>query len=405
VNCRTPTLFIAAFLLICATPLGAQTAHGNPAAPQTQSTPNLAVKDEPGFIARARAWAREKQIVERLEGDVDGWYPRLGGMKRGSGFGGGPGYRTHVLDGHVLLDVSGALSYRFYKAVDVRARWLEAFGKRIELWTDYRLEDDPQEDFFGTGPDTRLSMRTSYTYRASDLSVHGEVKPVPWVHLGARLGYLHPWILRGRDPLFPSIEERFTDADAPGLARQPSFIHTSVFTDVDLRDVAGNPRRGGLYHAAFAHWDDRSLNAFDFNRLDATAIQHLPLNRAQTQILSPRVGLSLVNNAPGERVPFYYLPYVGGIDTIRSFREFRFADENALWLGAEYRWIVGPWWSLVGFADAGRVTHRWDQMNLSNLRPGYGGGVLIHSAKQTFARFYVGTGGGEGVRTYLSLGF
>jgi hypothetical protein len=388
--------------LLCVVFAVAAAFQARPVIAQAPADPPRA--DERGFADKARDWAKEHQILERLQGDVDGWYPRLGGLKRGSGFGGGPGYRTHILDDKVLLDVSGAVSYRWYKAVDVNARWLQAWDKRVEVWTDYRLEDDPQEDFFGIGPATSLATRTSYTYRASDLSLRGELKPIPWLHVGTTLGYLHPWIRSGHDAQFPSIEELFSDATAPGLAEQPDFLHAAVFADADFRDAPGNPRRGGFYHAAYGRWDDRSFNAFDFRRFDANAIQHVPLNAGQTHIVSPRFGLALVNNAPGERVPFYFLPYVGGVDTVRAFREFRFSDENALWFGAEYRWVATKWVSLAVFTDAGKVTQRWDQMDLTNLRHAYGVGVLVHSSKQTFARLYIGGGGGEGVRTYLKLG-
>src|SRR5688572_22967006 len=49
-----------------------------------------------GFIDKVKQWAEDTRIVDRLNGDVDGWYPRLGGMTRGSGFGIGPGYRFHI---------------------------------------------------------------------------------------------------------------------------------------------------------------------------------------------------------------------------------------------------------------------------------------------------------------------
>src|ERR1041385_6213891 len=61
------------------------------ASPQTDST-------EPEFVRRARDWAESSQILARLNGSVDGWYPRLGGMTRGSGLAGGPGYRQHLLE-------------------------------------------------------------------------------------------------------------------------------------------------------------------------------------------------------------------------------------------------------------------------------------------------------------------
>src|SRR5690606_22689338 len=151
---------LAAFM--AAAPARAQQQNGaaqpDPAATQVNVPPPA---DEPqGAIARARAWADRTQIADRLSGDIDGWYPRLGGMTRGGGFAIGPGYRTHL--GNVLVDLSAGISIRSYKAVDAKVRWLNAFDERLELWTSYRYEDFPQEDFFGTGPDSSLDARTSY---------------------------------------------------------------------------------------------------------------------------------------------------------------------------------------------------------------------------------------------------
>jgi len=101
----------------------------------------------------------------RLSGDVDGWYARLGGMTRGSGFAIGPGYRFH--SGDVLVDLSGAYSLKAYKAVDANVRWLRAYDDRLELWTSF--EDFPQEDFFGMGSTAyaRRGQATTSTARRS----------------------------------------------------------------------------------------------------------------------------------------------------------------------------------------------------------------------------------------------
>jgi outer membrane translocation and assembly module TamA len=92
------------------------------------------------------------------------------------------------------------------------------------------------------------------------------------------------------------------------------------------------------------------------------------------------------------------------VDTIRSFREFRFKDENAMWLGAEYRWVMLDFLSLAGFVDAGKVAHDWNDIEFSGLKKGYGFGVRVHSDKMTFARLDFGTGGGEGWQIFLKLG-
>jgi hypothetical protein len=405
---------LRAFMLGSAVVLIAAAAHAQPATepvPPPQGAPahDAAVdtdagrKSDSGFVDTAREWAKSTQILERLEGDIDGWYPRLGGMTRGSGFALGPGYRMHVFGDQVRLDVSAALSTRLYRTVDVRARWLQAWQERVDLWTEYRYENYPQEDFFGIGPDTTEDMRTSYQLHGSDIAVRGHVKPFTWLRLGGTLGYITPTVGAGRDREFPSIDEIFTDVSTPGLIEQPNFLHSEVSAEVDYRDAPGNPTGGGFYRAAYSTWDDRTLDAYNFRRFETLAIQYVPITADRKHVASGRVGSAFVNNPPGDRVPFYALPYVGGQDTVRGLREFRFKDENAFWFGAEYRWIPIKWASGVIFADFGQVAHDWQDLT-RDLKHGFGFGVRGHTRKQTFAKLDFGFGSGEGWRTFLSVG-
>jgi hypothetical protein len=381
--------------------------HAAPAFAQstpTTSSPAQEPAARTRIIESAKQWAEEHQILARLNGTIDGWYPRLGGMTRGSGFGLGPGYRRHFLGDDILLDMSGALSTRLYKAVDIRARWLQTWSKRAELWTEYRFEDFPEEDFYGWGADSLPSTRTNYRFRGSDIKLRAQLKPISWLRTGAVLGYLHPSIGRGHDPEYPSIEQVFTDASVAGLASQPDFIHAQLFLDIDYRDVPGNPKRGGFYHLAVATWNDRTLDAYTFKRFDGNFSQFVPIARDQKHVISGRLGVSFTDTAAGDRLPFYFLPYVGGEDTIRSYREFRFKDEDALWFGAEYRWIPIKWVSGAVFADFGTVAPRWEDIHRANLKHGYGFGVRVHSDTQSFARIDFGFGGGEGRRIFIKLG-
>jgi len=357
-----------------------------------------------GFVARMQRIADEYQLAERLNGEIDGWYPRLGGMTRGSGFALGPGYRFHPLGSPVLVDLSAGLSIKGYQAADANVRWLQAFGQRVELWTDFRYEHFPQEDFYGMGLQSARQNETSYEFDSTDIAVRGLVKPVPWLQFGTTVGYLRPEIGSGSDNRVPSIELLFADGDAPGLADNTRYLHTTFFGEIDRRDIPGNPSSGGVYRTSFGYWDDRQLQAFDHRRFDALAVHHVPLAPSSAHIVTGRIGTSYVNNEVGERVPFYFLAYVGGVDTIRSFDEFRFKDENALWLGAEYRWRLHEYASVVTFVDAGKVERNWQDLTFTGLKKGYGFGFRVHSNKQTFARFDFGTGGGEGWQIFMKLG-
>jgi hypothetical protein len=357
-----------------------------------------------GYVERTRRWAKNAQVFERLSGSTDGWYPRFGGMTRGSGLTIGPGYRTHVFNDQVLVDLSAAISTKAYKAADAKVRWVEAVDKRFELWTDARYEVFPQEDFFGIGPDSSLAAQTSYDQDTADFAVRSLFRIWPSVHVGVVAGYMMPRIGQGKDRAVPSTEIVFADAQAPGLLEQPNFLHTTFFVELDRRDVPGRPASGGFYRASYGMWEDHTLDRYDFHRFDVEGIHYLPLTASKAHVLSGRVGTSYVNNGTGNRVPFYFLPYVGGVDTIRSFREYRFQDENALWLSAEYAWTPVTFMSLAAFADAGEVRSDWRDLGFSRLKRGYGFGIRVHSMTQTFARFDVGTGGGEGLRMFLKLG-
>jgi outer membrane protein assembly factor BamA len=357
---------------------------------------------EPGFVDKVKQWAEEKRIVDRLSGDVDGWYPRLGGMTRGSGFGIGPGYRFHM--GDVFVDLSAAYSLKAYKAVDANVRWLRAYDQRLELWTNYRFEDFPQEDFFGMGLDTVREARTSYDFDSHDVNVEGRFKATRWLSLSTRVGLMGPDINEGTDDKYPSIEQLFTDGDAPGLADQPRYLHTTFTGDVDYRDEPGNPRGGGLYRAAFGIWDDTSLEQYNFKRFDLLLRQFMPLGSEKAHVVSGTFGVSYVNNSAGNRVPFYFLPYVGGVDTVRSLHEFRFKDENALWMSGEYRWIPFKYVSFATFFDAGKVARNYEDLHSGEFKKGYGFGVRVHTRRQTFARIDMATGGGEGWKVFLKLG-
>ena len=85
--------------------------------------------------------------------------------------------------------------------------------------------------------------------------------------------------------------------------------------------------------------------------------QYVPLpNRYRTIAL--RAAAVMTDARDGQQVPFYYMPTLGGSQTLRGFREFRFQDANSMLLTAEYRWEA--WWALDGAlreAASERVRH------------------------------------------------
>jgi outer membrane protein assembly factor BamA len=334
--------------------------------------------------------------------EPEGWYPRIGGLATGSGLALGGGYRTHLLGRSFYGDLSAIVSTKRYVGLDAKLRLPSPRPQRLEFWTRATFRRLTQEDYFGAGLRSSQSTHSNYGLTSVDVAGEATVHVAPWLRVGTSGGYFMPRVKHGTDTEYASIESMFTDATAPGLVTQPDFLHYGAFVIADYRDTPGNPHRGGWYRATAARWEDRTHHQFSFGRFDAELDQFIEI-RGPSHVVALRGGISYLNNDPGMRVPFYVYPYIGGASTIRSFPEFRFRDENATFVSAEYRQEIGPYVQVVPFVDAGKVAANWEQINPHQLKTGYGIGVRAGTRSRTFITLDVGFGGGEGVHAFVKF--
>ena len=357
---------------------------------------------EPKGIEKALLYIEDKRIIERLT-IADGWYPRIGGLTTGGGFAGGVGYRKHLFDDELFVNTSVAISTKAYKEVVAQVSYPALWQDRVEIGSNFRWRDFPQEDFFGIGADSRIDTRTNYAIETTDINGRIALRPLRWVRVGAEVGLLDPTIGTGTDPLVPSTDLVFSDVQAPGLLDQPTFLYKNLFVEIDYRDQPGNARSGGLWRVIYGAWNDRNLNEFDFGRFDAEAAHFIPIfDKKRVFVL--RAVVSYVNNDPGNRVPFYFLPYIGGSESVRSFREFRFRDENAFFFNIEYRWEAFSGLDMALFYDKGKVAEDWEDIDFTGLRTAYGVGFRFNTYKSVFLRLDIASGGGEGTRMFFKFG-
>jgi hypothetical protein len=357
---------------------------------------------KPGKVESTMLYLEREGTLERWFGGYDGWYPRLGSITRGGGFAGGAGYRQHVLDNRVRFDVSGAISLKNYRAADFEVALPYLADNHVQIATRVRYRFMPQEDYHGIGPDSVRGNRVSYLREDKEVGVRLAYRPVTWFETGGELAWLALDIGRGRDTRFPSVEELFNEVDAPGVTSQPDFIRTGIWASVDYRDQPGNARSGGLYTVAWRDYSDRDTGRYSFGRLDAEARQYFPIFDKK-RVIAVRARFNYANNDPGGVVPFYMLPTLGGSDSLRSYRNFRFHDENALVLNAEYRWEAFAGLDMALFFDAGEVRPDWQDLDLRDLNTAYGVGFRFNTYKDVFLRIDVGFGG-EGTRYFVAFG-
>jgi surface antigen Omp85-like protein len=355
---------------------------------------------QPGGLERAMHFIEEKAIF--IVGR-EGFYPKLGSLTTGSGFAYGAGYRDRDLfNNSGTLDLWGAMSTRLYRAMEARLTFPKLANKRllVETWAAHR--DYPQEHFFGSGPGSARADQTSYAIRSDLFGARVGVRPLPIVLAGGGLEYLSPRLGRGKDSRVPSIEERFDSSTAPGLGESVDYLRSMAFVEIDYREPK-NARKGGWYRVDVSRFDDRTTGRYTVDRVDTDLRQFVGF-LAGRRVLASRLFVSTSDTGRDGVMPFYLMPTLGGNDTLRGFREYRFRGPHAILAQAEYRWEIWSGLDAALFYDAGKVADRRADLNFKNLERDYGFGFRFNTNEAVVFRVDAGFGSRDGKHLYIVFG-
>jgi outer membrane protein assembly factor BamA len=355
---------------------------------------------KPGRVERAMRLVEEKQVF--LSGR-EGVYPKLGSLTTGSGFAYGAGYRdSDLFKNYGTLDVWAATSLRRYWATEARLTFPKLARKRlhVEAWAAHR--DYPQEDFFGLGPDSNRDDETSYAIQTNYVGGRIGVRPAPLVMVGGGVEYMTPKLGMGKDDRVPSIEQLFNPSTAPGLDRSVNYLHSDAFFEIDYRQPK-NPRKGGFYRVDLSRFDDQTSGQYTFFRVDTDLRQYVGFLEGR-RVVSARLFVSTSDAGSAQTIPFYLMPTLGGNDTLRGFREYRFRGPQALLAQGEYRWEI--WSGLEGalFYDAGKVATVRSDLNFQDLETDYGFGFRFNTDSAVVFRVDAGFGSRDGKHLYMVFG-
>ena len=213
-------------------------------------------------------------------------------------------------------------------------------------------------------------------------------RPLEALQAGLRRGvaYLAPRVGRGQDSRFPSTEDRFTAASAPGLGTQTDFMKAELSAAFDWRDQPSHarvrrPLRGQRRAARRSRPRPVRLSS---SRRQSAAVRAAgeplsrarPASRGRVHQRRQRPGRSLL---PATHARRCNTPE--GISRVSLS-----ATRTACSLGAEYRWEA--WWALDGalFVDAGTVAPSRRDLSLGDMEVGYGIGFRFHSNSAVVTR-------------------
>jgi hypothetical protein len=358
---------------------------------------------QPGTIERALLFIERNDPLRKIA-PRNGFFVQYGytGKPVGSGIGAGVGYRHDLFDGRARVVAETGATWRHYRMVRGDLSVPSLAGGRLELGVEGIDRHDPEEDFYGPGGDSLEANRVSFLFDRRDVQGRAVVKPAGGLHVGVRVGRVAPSVGPGRDSRFPSIEERFSNADAPGLAQQPDFSYRDLFALVDRRDQPGNPRAGGYYRVTWRGYSDLDYDRYSFHVLDAD-LQHFFPIFDKKRVFALRGQIVTTGAETGQVVPFYFRPTLGGSTSLRSVRDFRFRDTNMLAMNVEYRWEAFSGLDMALFTDLGKVASRRADLDFDNLEHAYGVGFRFNTYRSVFLRLDVAVAGVEAPRLFIKF--
>ncbi len=281
-----------------------------------------------------------------------------------------------------------------------------AFDRRSQaplegfLYADLRYRNFPREDFYGLGPDSSEDDRTDYRYEEAAFDAVAGYPFTRWFGIKGRAGYLLTNVGPGTIDDRPSTQDLFDDSTAPGLERQPDFFHLDAGLYLAYEDDPNLP--SGILGVQFSRFDDINDRRFEFNRLTLDARGYLPLGSRQRTLAGRFYVVRDYADDPMQ-IPFYFMKTLGGRDTLRGYKDFRFRDSNLIYLSSEYRWEATTGVELAAFYDTGKVFSQDTELSFDHLRHSFGVGIRAKSMRRTVFRIDLGRSE-EGTFVYFAFG-
>jgi outer membrane protein assembly factor BamA len=200
----------------------------------------------------------------------------------------------------------------------------------------------------------------------------------------------------------PSIEQVFNPITAPGIEQSVNYVRSMAFVEIDYRQPR-YARKGGWYRVDFSHFDDQTTGLYTVNRVDTDLRQFVGF-LGERRVVAARLFVSTSDTGADNVMPFYLMPTLGGNDTLRGFREYRFRGPHAILAQAEYRFEIWSGFDGALFYDAGKVANTRSDLDFKDLENDYGIGFRFNTDQGIILRVDAGFGSSDGKHLYIVFG-
>jgi Omp85 superfamily domain len=368
-------VIIAAILVLAGRELSAQSTRAEEIEQaRRDKQARLWPERESPLVAQANGLA-ERGFSEGIDDGRGASGPQLvlGGMRSGQGMSAGIGWRqTDLWQERLGFRTTARATLQGAHMMDARLDLHPLTTSRSFANLYAKYENSPQMDYYGRGASSQDVNRSSFLLRDFAVDFQAGVELTPRLRIGATGGAVYVRTGPGSRSGVPSTDEVFQPEEAPGVAEDPvKYDRWGAFVAVDSRDSRTGPRSGGVYGAQVRQYFDRTLETFTFPQAEFEVQQYLPYSNG-TRVIALRAATVLSLNSADHEVPVYFMPSVGGNDSLRGFARHRFRDNHSLVLSAEHRWYVFRGLDMAIFADAGKVVPRKAHIDFTDLEAGWG---------------------------------
>ena len=174
-------------------------------------------------------------------------------------------------------------------------------------------------------------------------------------------------------------------------------------------EIEGIEHMVGLFINALPFRVEAPPGARAWSWLQDVQNRHLDLRQyvsffAERRVLVGRVKVATTDADDASAVPFFMLPFLGGNDTLRGFRAYRFRGPHSILLQGEYRWEIWSAFEAALFVDAGKVAMERADLNFKNLEHDYGVGFRFNTDNGVVMRVDAAFGSKDGKHLHVVFG-
>lgn len=267
-------------------------------------------------------------------------------------------------------------------------------------------------NFFGFGNQTKYnkSHGINITYYRARFSLFetgalAKWKPLQWMQLQAGPVFQRYWID------YDDNEGRFITKPESGLDQErlkqsKSFLGLQLQADIDTRNSTTLPTRG-IHWINTARWvAGISSHSSNFSQWETALSYYWGFAGSNAWVLAGRIG----GGANNGRFEFFQAQHLGGNESLRGYRNFRFAGDQRFFNNLDLRirltelrgYVLPGTVGLLLFQDIGRVWYESETSRRWHL--GYGGGLWLAPANRVVVAACYGLSD-EGGLPFVSLGF